>query len=260
MAAPQHVTMYCDASDHCYRGNTHHCIAGVILEDTQKVILDTEINSLKRRYWGEYWDRNPEKVEIKGTDITDKRKCFRRLSTPRMRAFLEELWEIIFDGLELKVLPFYAQKSYTLFLNHYNNYLVEQGITGKIIFDEGDDNFKKLVRVMKEKEAFYVFDTSSRIRMTKDEIDHCLVDSRKENALQIADLFAYTTAFFSAMTHAEKEDRPGFDSFSVVPAESFDTPSGRLDRSRIPLPLDKRLEKSYVKQPHDLMVTLRPSL
>jgi hypothetical protein len=127
--------------------------------------------------------------------------------------------------------------AYFIFINQYNDFLFKKGVKGKIVFDEGNDNFKKLLKNMKEQELVRVFDLCTCITMTIDEIKACLIDSRKENALQIADLFAYTTY--------------------VSYAKSPNALSGKIfGKKWLPLPIE-RLDECYVKPPHNLILTAR---
>lgn len=246
---PDDLTIYCDAIDEWTDG---YCVAGVILRGAEKPILDEKVNSLKREFWRDKW----EKYEIKATDITGRREGFR---SPRMKSFLEKLGSIIFDEMRLRVLSLYAKReelvnynkmfiptqkrndsnmlAFFIFINQYNDFLFKKEVKGKIVFDEGNDNFKKLLKNMKEQELVRVFDLCTCITMTIDEIKACLIDSRKENALQIADLFAYTTY--------------------VSYAKSPNALSGKIfGKKWLPLPIE-RLDECYVKPPHNLILTAR---
>ncbi len=246
---PDDVTIYCDARDSLTDG---YCIAGVILTDAEKVILDQKVNGLKKEFWGHKW----EQYEIKATDIEGRRGGFRKEG---MKLFLDKLWTIIFDEMRLKVLPLFAKRmelenynrklipeqkpndpyilAYFIFMNQYNDFLDRRKIRGKIVFDEGDNNFKKLLRNMKDWEPVRAFELCRCITMTIDEIKACLIDSRKENALQIADLFASTT-------HV---------SYTRLPNAPFETVFGK---KWLPLPI-KRLDECYVKPAHRLTLTAR---
>jgi len=90
---------------------------------------------------------------------------------------------------------------------------------------------------MKEQELVRVFDLCTSISMTTDEIKACLVQSHKENALQIADLFSYTT----------------YISYAKSPNDIFDKIFGK---KWLPLPIE-RLDECYVKPPHNLVLTAR---
>lgn len=228
------VTIYCDSTWNA----DGYCIAGVILSDAERLILDERVNTLKKRFWGNMW----EEIEIKATDITGRRKGF--YGRPGLRSFLDTLWSIIFDEMRLRILPVYTGKVkilklsvYKIFIVQFNEFLFQRGLKGKIVFDEGDNSFKTLLNSMKEQELQRVFDLCTNISMTTDEIKACLVESHKENALQIADLFSYTT----------------WISYARSPNDITDKIFGE---KWLPLPIE-RLDECYVKPAHNLVVTAR---
>ena len=257
--AIREVTIYYDASNRQYCNQISYCIAGVILTDCEKGSLDNEVDRLKRNTF-----QKPELVELKGKFISEKKGEFGKLDPERMELFLKKLSRLIFDVLRLKIIPLYTSRlenlSYTLprliknqknenreilpyffFLSQYNNFLEENRMTGKIIFDQGDNNFKKLLKEQKEQEPFRVFDLCTRINMTVDEIQTCTQDSRQNNAIQIADLYAYTIRQSYVLTSAEilRRIKPGIKS-----------------RKYFPLPIE-RLKESYVKNPDNWVLKVQ---
>ena len=202
-----------------------------------------------------------------------------------MESFLTKLLHTIFDELKPKVLPCYTPRlkslpdtfpkliknqkpknhelsPYFSFLLQYNNFLTENGMTGKVIFDEGDDNFKKFLKEQKEREPSRVFDHVTRINMSADEILNCTKKSAEDNALQIADLFAFTICAFYAFTHSEMIGKNVLGKGSKIPKESFDELLKRIKpecegKRYFPLPVE-RLKECHVKEPEFCNRVLSP--
>lgn len=224
------VTLFCDES-HCplnldktnrQSEEKYFCIAGIVVPEVQEAAFVEKINALKRRHFRR--SRRPEKVEIKGFDCVNKKDGFTSFTDEAVTAFRRELSHLIFYELGVKVIRECKLESdakaligkklqggvdlgpyelTTLFLvKQYNSYLNRKDTRGRIIFDKGNCNARKVVSWLKKYEHTMVWDLSSRIDLQQTEGEF-FMDSKDSAMLQIADVCAFTSAFFFAMTHSE---------------------------------------------------------
>lgn len=223
------ITIYCDESKQNWKkdgagpSDRYFCIAGILLPEGMEAAFSEEIRGFKRRVFGS--SANPELAEIKGSYFAKKIRAFSGFTDHDRDFFREELARIIFQKLGIKVLAICDTEnrfelvdakrlsdklklrthelSYFLFLLHYNAYLKENGYAGKVVFDEGNHNFIRLLNWMKNNEGTRAFDLSSHIDVQADAKEF-FVNSTENNMVQIADVCAYTIAFWHTATHLEK--------------------------------------------------------
>lgn len=223
------ITVYCDESKQNWKNDgagpsdRYFCIAGILLPKGMEAAFNEEISGFKRKVFGS--SANRELVEIKGSHFARKTGAFSSFTDHDRDSFCEELTRIIFQKLGVKVLAICDTENkfelahekhlsgklklrscelpFFLFLLRYNAYLKENGYTGKMIFDDGNHNFIRLLDWMKSNEPNMAFDLSSRIKVQADAKEF-FVNSAQNNMVQIADVCAYTIAFWHAATHLEK--------------------------------------------------------
>jgi len=95
-----------------------------------------------------------------------------------------------------------------------------------------------------------------------DEILNCTKKWAEDNALQIADLFAFTICAFYAFTHSEMIGKNVLGKGSKIPKESFDELLKRIKpecegKRYFPLPVE-RLKECHVKEPEFCNRVLSP--
>jgi hypothetical protein len=222
------VTLYCDESKYSWDINkkgpdyVYLCIAGLIVPAEAESALVSELCKFKKRFFGA--KTKPELIELKGRDFSNKKGAFSHFTDEMMNSFSRELSCLLFQKFHIRVLatcnkesafgnskrvslsrqlelPPYEYATFQLFVR-YNTYLMNKGLKGKIVFDEGNMNVLRLLSWMKKDEVRKAFDLSSCINLQGD-TEYFFDKSERNQLLQVADLCAYTNAFFYAMTHLD---------------------------------------------------------
>jgi hypothetical protein len=222
------VTLYCDESKYSWnlRGtgpeHRYFCIAGLIVTEKAKDDLKSELCEFKKRFFKA--EEKPKSIELKGKDFVGRKGVFSCFTDEKMDLFRRELSYLIFKRLRIRVLaicnkesvfgtskqislsdqlqlPPYELATFLLFVR-YNAYLMNKGLRGKIVFDEGNENVLRLLSWMKKGERRRAFDLCSCINLQGD-TKKFFDNSKRNHMLQVADMCAYTIAFFYAMTHLD---------------------------------------------------------
>lgn len=214
----EQMTLYSDES-YDRRGKKYYCICGLLLSSQERDRLDRLVGSLKKDTWGSDY----KKVEIKGQfifgwdttsgrhrrpDQDDSAEKFRSLTEKQLDDFLRTLSKILFDGdIPIRIFPLLMDPRrirltkqiilskeklrpehfiYCLYILQGNAYFKTNNIKGRFVFDEGDDDIRKLFQELKEKQHLRAFDLVG----ATDNISY--EKSHNQSAIQIADFCAYT--------------------------------------------------------------------
>lgn len=211
MADCRTVSVYCDEAG--YEKEDFYTIAGIIVPDTHFDAFNEEINCFKRKHFP---DKTPSEVIFHCTDILGKKGIFRRFrDKKKYSAFKDDLSKLILERLKPKIAAFHLSKKDLVQMRHkelvkkilaharkpsayvmgyffmilkLDNYFTDNGFTWKIMVEQGNNDFIKLVDSFQlKRNNFNLLKHFARNLNGND----CIKD-KKENAVQIADMIAYT--------------------------------------------------------------------
>jgi len=274
----EQLVLYSDESYDRDKDKKYYCICGLLLSDQERDLLDCMLRSLKHDTWGSDYNN----IEIKGRYIfgwdttpsprkrpkhDESAERFSSLTEKQLDIFLRTLSNILFDGdTPIRIFPLLMDPRticlskqiissaeqlrpehfiYLLYILQANAYFKKNNINGSFVFDEGDDDIRKLFQELKEKQHLLAFDLVG----AADTISY--EKSRNQSAIQIADFCAYT------YTILEQQWLTGNLTCGSEVHHSF--PDGILWSRWLPHFLEQ-LKKHSIKKPKDCSIKLTPHM
>jgi hypothetical protein len=215
----EQLALYPDESYDRNKDKKYYCICGLLLSSQERNRLDHLVRSLKKDTWGSDYNN----IEIKGRYIfgwdttlsprkrrkqDDSAERFSSLREKQLDIFLRTLSNILFDGdTPIRIFPLLMDPRtirltkqiissakqlrpehfiYFLYISQANAFFKKNNVKGSLVFDEGDEDIRKLFQQLKEKQPLLAFDLVGAADMISYE------KSRDQSAIQIADFCAYT--------------------------------------------------------------------
>jgi len=215
----EQLALYSDESYDRNKDKKYYCICGLLLSSQERNRLDHLVRSLKKDTWGSDYNN----IEIKGRYIfgwdttlsprkrrkqDDSAERFSSLREKQLDIFLRTLSNILFDGdTPIRIFPLLMDPRtirltkqiissakqlrpehfiYFLYISQANAFFKKNNVKGSLVFDEGDEDIRKLFQQLKEKQPLLAFDLVGAADMISYE------KSRDQSAIQIADFCAYT--------------------------------------------------------------------
>lgn len=211
------ITAYCDEAG--TEKGEHYTIAAVILPDAQTDDFNLRINSLKKTYFP---DKTPDEVILHYLDIQGRRGIYSKakMCEDVYSAFRYDLCKLIMEQLKPEIASFYLNKkelselrnvsikilekfpgtvkkkpsayamAYFFMILKLQNYFRDKNVKWKIIAEEGNDSFVRLVNYFEKERDNFAFDLVGHLDRSL--IGKQCIASKRENAVQIADLVAGT--------------------------------------------------------------------
>jgi len=215
----EQLALYSDESYDRNKDKKYYCICGLLLSSQERNRFDHLVRSLKKDTWGsDYnnieikgryifgWDTTPSPRKRRKQD--DSAERFSSLTEKQLDIFLRSLSNILFDGdTPIRIFPLLMDPRrirlpkqiissakhlrpehfiYFLYISQANAFFKKNNIKGSLVFDEGDEDIRKLFQQLKEKQPLLAFDLVGAADMISYE------KSRDQSAIQIADFCAYT--------------------------------------------------------------------
>lgn len=207
------ITVYCDEAG--TEKEDHYTIAGIILPDDQAEKFNMQMDRLKKTYF----PKTPSEVILHSSDIQGRSGIYSKakMSDKVYADFKYDLRKLVMERLKPKSAAFYFSKrelselrnvkvfkrmlknvrkpsvyvtAYFFMILKLQNYFVEKDVKWKIVAEEGNAHFGRLIDYFEKNRDNFAFNLVGNLE--RNLIGKQCIVSKSENAVQIADIIAYT--------------------------------------------------------------------